>query len=130
MDLNDWAVGSTYDDGFVMMLSEDCGVRLRAAGSQASQNAREAIYEPYQAFTKLPDDLRVRLTAQWLAKGIVVEWIGPWKVGGKDFPKSDPVKVAEILSDKRYRPLTTKLLAAAMDDDNYRERAEAAAEKN
>lgn len=130
MDLKDWAVGPSYDSGFVMMLSEDCGVRLRAASSGESQKVREALYEPYQAFTRIPDDLRIKLTAGWLARGIVVEWIGPWKVNGKDLPKDNPDKVAEILSEKQYRPLATKLLAAAMDDDNFRDRAEAAAEKN
>ncbi|MBB4267732.1 hypothetical protein [Roseospira visakhapatnamensis] len=129
MDLNDFAVGAAYEDGFTLMLSEDCGVKLRAAGSDKAQKVRERLWEPYSSFREIPDGIRAKLNARWIAEGLVVEWVGPWKVDGKPLP-TDVAEVAKILARPALKPLATRLLQASLNDENFRAGKEAAAEKN
>ena len=131
MDLNDFAVSvETYEDGFTLMLSDDCGVKLRAAGSDKAQKVRDRLWEPYQSFREIKDDVQNRLNADWIAQGLVVEWIGPWTIGGKPVKTDDPKTISDVLRQKAFKPLRTKLLSAALNDDNFRAAGEAVAAKN
>ncbi|CCG08281.1 unnamed protein product [Pararhodospirillum photometricum DSM 122] len=131
MDLNDFAVDEgLFEGGFVLMLSADSGVRLRSAGSDKAQAVRERLYKPYSSFREIPDDIQARLTCDWIAQGLAVEWIGPWTIGGVPLDTSDPKVVSQALQHPKFKPLRTKLLLAASSEDNFRAAAEAGAEKN
>jgi len=132
MDMNNFAVDlDRFEDGATLMLSETSGVKMRSTGSDKAQKVRERLYEPYSGFREIPDDISLRLTCDWIAQGLVVEWIGDdWTLDGKSLDTADQKAMSKALQDKRLKPLRDKLFGFAINEKNFRDRQEAEAEKN
>lgn len=135
MDLNDFAVNpSTYEDGVTVALSDTAHVRLRSAGSRAAQKVRERLWKPYASWKNVPDEVREKVNADWLAQGIIVELVGV-KLDGKELKldlgkPADQAKLAAVLAEPRFKPFATRLLAMALDETQFAAAADKAAEGN
>lgn len=131
MELNEFAVDpKKSEEGFKLELSETSGVILRSANSEKAAKALDRLMKPYASFQKIPEDISRRIDAQWVCQGLVANWYGPWTIDGKKLDTGKPGEMEKLLQDPRFASLRRKLIMAARNEANFKEEAEAAAEKN
>lgn len=120
-----------FENGAVLMLSETCGARLRSVSSEEAQKVRERLYEPYSGFREIPPAINQRIVCDYIAQGLVVEWIGPWAdCDDKPLDTSDWQAMSKALQDKRAKVTRDRLFGFAANEKTYQDHRDAEAEKN
>ena len=77
IDLDELAVDTKlFEEGKKVEFGEDSHIRIRSAGSTRAQKIREELWKPYATWTDIPKDVLDSLNAQWIAKGLLTEFVG------------------------------------------------------
>lgn len=131
MELNEFAVDpKKSEDGFKLELSKTSGVFLRSASSEKAIKTYERLMKPYSGWHKIPDEITLRIDAQWVCQGIVASWYGPWTLDGEKINTDKLEQMEKLLQNPRFASLRRKMIQASRNEANFKEEAEASAEKN
>lgn len=121
-DLNTLAVDpKAEEDGVVLMLAQDVGVRLRSAQSKHARDAAKKAWKPYRSvqLSAMPEAILAKITARVIVEGYVVRWLGDWIYGGKPLDTADPQAMIAFLARPEMRPLRKRMAGFAEADVNF-----------
>ncbi|NIJ40343.1 hypothetical protein FHS78_000613 [Parvibaculum indicum] len=135
IDLDELAVDTKlFEEGKKVEFGEDSHIRIRSAGSTRAQKIREELWKPYATWTDIPKDVLDSLNAQWIAKGLLTEFVGFAADGNLltfDLSKEeDCERLGLILKAPKYKALRNRFIQISLDEKNFQQANDAVLEKN
>ena len=135
MELEEFAVNpKLYEDGKKIPLGKDCYIRLRSAGSTHAQKVRERLWKPYATWEEIPQDILDGLNAQWVAEGLLTEFVG-FTIDGKpltvDLGKADDQnRLAKVFGKPEYKAVARRFIRMSFEDKQFQDEGDEVLEKN
>lgn len=135
MKLESFAVAAdTYEEGTRIDFGEGVYIRVRSANSERSTSVRERLWKPYSTWLEIPQQVRDKLNARWIAQGLLAEMVG-FTVGGEPLEVDLSIKegqdaLADILVEAEYKGFRNKVIGIALDDANFQASVDEVTEKN
>jgi len=135
MDISEFAVDvDLYEQGKRIEFGQGAHICIRSAGSERAQKVRERLYKPYATWKEIPADILARIHADWLAQGLVTEFVGftdDGKAIDVDLSSAeDQKRFAALLVKPKFKAFRGKMLQIALDEANFQAAADEATEKN
>lgn len=135
MDLNEFAVDpALYEKGRRIEFGDGAYIGVRSAGSEIAQKARERLWKPYASWKDVAPEIVSRLSAQWIAQGILTEMVG-FTVDGAPLmldlgQEADRDRLGKLLADPRFKAFRNRVTGIALDEANFQAEADGGLEKN